>query len=68
VYLIGGELVVWSMALAFWAMVHDVVCINYCRRPVEPLVESLLHQSPHANVVRAHSTVYLGEQLLAFGC
>jgi hypothetical protein len=67
-YLVGGELAVWSMALTFWAMAHDVVCISYYRRPVEPLRESLLYQGSRTNVMRAHAAVYLVEQLLAFGC
>jgi hypothetical protein len=49
-YLVGGELVVWSMALEFWVVAHDVVGVSYCRRPIKPLAESLLHQSPRANV------------------
>jgi hypothetical protein len=28
-YLVGGELAVWSMALAFWVVAHDVVGVGY---------------------------------------
>jgi hypothetical protein len=56
------------MALEFWAMAHDVMCISYCQRLVKPLAESLLYQGSRTNVVRAHAVVYLVEQLLAFDC
>jgi hypothetical protein len=55
------------MALTFWALAHNVMCIRYGRRPVETLTKSLLYQGSRTDVVGAHAVVYLVEQLLAFG-
>jgi hypothetical protein len=55
------------MALTFWALAHNIMCICYCRRPVETLTKSLLYQGSGTYVMRAHAAMYFVEQLLAFG-
>jgi hypothetical protein len=39
------------MALIFWALAHDDVCIYYRRRLVETLMKSLMYQSSRADVM-----------------